>query len=267
VARLNSLGSSRLLRRALFPIGFSGEVTLHIVKTWQTLSLNSRVTHETNITAVFRDALIAAYVASGRSWFITLEDPITDTTFGTELGRNDLRFYPPNHHGQTLFFTVECKRLRVTTKAGISSLAEQYVVAGIQRFIDGQYSAGLPCGGMVGYVMDNDMDEAFAAVQTAITSKQTEVRLLQDGLRIPSRVVPNYQWSADTRHKRMDGDFAVHHALLGIAREMQTQAATREDGDSCDDQPTTRLNNGKTPHVHHQHRAKRGPRCNRKIES
>jgi hypothetical protein len=223
VARLSSIGSARLLRRELFPLGFSGEVMLHIVKTWQTFSLNSQVTHETNITSVFRDALIGAYVASGRSWFITLEDPITDATFGTELGRNDLRFYPPNHHGQTVFFTVECKRLRVTTKAGISSLAEQYVVAGIQRFIDGQYSAGLPCGGMVGYVMDNDMDEAFAAVQRAITSKQTEVRLLQDGLRIPSSVVPNYQWSADTRHNRMDGDFAVRHALLGVMHKKQTE--------------------------------------------
>ncbi len=267
MARLSSIGSARLLRRELFPLGFSGEVMLHIVKTWQIFSLNSRVTHETNITAVFRDALIAAYVASGRSWFITLEDPITDTTFGTELGRNDLRFYPPNHHGQTLFFTVECKRLRVTTKAGMSSLAEQYVVAGIQRFIDGQYSAGLPCGAMVGYVMDNDMDGAFTAVQTAITSKQTEVRLLPDGLRIPSRVVPNYQWSADTRHQRTDGDFAVHHALLGIVGEVQAQAATREEGSSCNDQRTTRVNNGKTPHAPHQHGANRGTRRNRKIES
>ncbi len=240
---------------------------LHIVKTWQTFSLNSQVTHETNITAVFRDALIAAYVASGRSWFIALEDPITDETFGTELGRNDLRFYPPNHHGQTVFFTVECKRLRVTTKAGMSSLAEQYVVAGIQRFIDGQYSAGLPCGGMVGYVLDNNMDEAFTAVQTAITSKQAEVRLLQGGLRIPSIVVPNYQWSADSRHNRTDGDFAVHHALLGITREMQTRTATRENVDSCDDQLTSRVNNAKTPHTHHQRGVKRGARHNKKIES
>jgi len=251
----------------LFPLGFSGEVMLHIVKTWQTFSLNSQVTHETNITAVFRDALIAAYVASGRSWFITLEDPITDTTFGTELGRNDLRFYPPNHHGQTVFFTVECKRLRVTRKAGMISLAEQYVVAGIQRFIDGQYSAGLPCGGMVGYVMDNDMDEAFTAVQTAISSKQAEVRLLQDGLRIPSSVVPNYQWSADSRHNRTDGDFAVHHALLGITREVQTQTATRETVDSCGDQLTSPVNNGKTPHTLHQRGAKRSARRNKKIES
>jgi hypothetical protein len=70
------------------------------------------------------------------------------------LGRNDLRFYPPNHQGQTIFFTVECKRLRVTTKSHFTHLANKYVEEGIQRFVDGRYSAGLPCGGMVGYVMD-----------------------------------------------------------------------------------------------------------------
>jgi hypothetical protein len=200
----------------LFPLGFSGEVMLHIVKTWQTFSLNSQVTHETNITAVFRDALIAAYVASGRSWFIALEDPITDTTFGTELGRNDLRFYPPNHYGQTVFFTVECKRLRVSTGARISQLAGKYVEEGVQRFVDGRYSSGLPCGGMVGYVMDNEMSKAFAAVQTAIKSRRKNVRLRARSLRAPSAVLPNYQWSADTGHTVQEGNFTVHHALLGV---------------------------------------------------
>lgn len=216
MARLSSSGSARLLRRELFPLGFSGEVMLHIVETWNTLVLNRQVKHETSITAVFRDALIAAYVAAGRSWFIALEDPITDPDFGTELGRNDLRFYPQNHYGQTVFFTVECKRLRVSTGARISQLAGKYVEEGMQRFVDGRYSSGLPCGGMVGYVMDNEMSKAFAAVQTAIRSRRKKVKLRARSLRAPSAVLPNYQWSADTGHTVQDGDFTVHHALLGV---------------------------------------------------
>jgi hypothetical protein len=219
VARLSSSGSASLLRRELFPLGFSGEVMHQIVETWRSPLLNRRVKHETRITAVFRDALIKAYVAAGRSWFIALEDPITDPDFGTELGRNDLRFYPQNHYGQTVFFTVECKRLRVRTRAGISQLADKYVEEGVQRFVDGRYSSGLPCGGMVGYVMDNKMSEAFAAVQTAIKSRRKKVRLRPRSLRAPSTVLPDYQWSADTKHTVGDGDFAVHHALLGVPQQ------------------------------------------------
>lgn len=216
MGRLRSSGSSNPLRRELFPIGFSGEVMLHIVNTWQSYSLRRKVRHETKITAVFRDALIKAYVAAGRSWFIALEDPITGPTFGTELGRNDLRFYPQNHCGQTIFFTVECKRLRVKTKTGISHLADKYVEEGLQRFVDGRYSSGLPYGGMVGYVMDNRLSEAFSAVQGAIKSRLKELRVPSTGLCTPSTVLPEYKWSADTRHRMANGDLAVHHALLGI---------------------------------------------------
>lgn len=144
MARLGHSGSTRHLRLALFPIGFAGEVMLHMLETWQNLCMQRQVSKETALTAVFRDALIKAYVAAGRSWFITLEDPITEPGFGTELGRNDLRFYPPNHHGQTIFFTVECKRLRVASASGLRHLADKYSGEGIQRFVDGRYSLGLP---------------------------------------------------------------------------------------------------------------------------
>jgi hypothetical protein len=218
VARLSSSGSARHLRRELFPLGFSGEVMLHIVDTWRDFLLNHQIKRETRITAVFRDALIAAYVAAGRSWFITLEDPITDVDFGTELGRNDLRFYPQNHHGQTIFFTVECKRLRVATSTGISQLADKYVEEGVQRFVDGRYSSGLPCGGMVGYVMDNEMSKAMASVLGAIRPRQKTVRLRAKSLRTPSSVLPNYKWSADTGHILNAADFTLHHVLLGVAQ-------------------------------------------------
>lgn len=217
MARLGHSGSTRNLQLALFPIGFAGEVMLHILDTWRTLCLERDVTKEPAITAVFHDALKDAYVAAGRSWFITLEDPITDPVFGTELGRNDLRFYPPNHYGQTIFFTVECKRLRVASKSGLRHLADEYADEGVQRFVDGRYSNGLPCGGMVGYVMDNQTALAFASMQKKIFEKRSALKLpTQDGIRVPSIVLPDYQWSADTLHERTDCRFLLHHLLLGV---------------------------------------------------
>ncbi len=217
MARLGQSGSTKGLRRQLFPLGFAGEVMVLVFETWSGFALRHEVRHETPITALFRNALCEAYVAANRSWFVTLEDPINDPDFGTELGRNDLRFYPPTHHGQTIFFTVECKRLRVKTDAGFYHLANEYVDKGMMRFVNGQYSSGLPCGGMVGYVMDNNLGDAFVSVTTEIESKKAALRI-STGLafKAPSRLLPNHEWSADTLHIRDDGDFVIHHVLVGV---------------------------------------------------
>jgi hypothetical protein len=219
MGRLNSGGSSTFLRRSLFPQGFAGEVIALVLDTWQKFSLYRQVRLENRITAVFRDALIEAYNTAGRSWFIALEDPITDPDYGTELGRNDLRFYPPHHHGQTIFFTLECKRLRVPTKSGVRQLAVEYVEKGMQKFVDGKYSADHPCGGMLGYVMDNCLEEAFESVQGEIHKRRSVLKMKRkNSICVPSCTVPSHLWSLDTFHRRSDGELTVHHLLVGVAR-------------------------------------------------
>jgi hypothetical protein len=217
---LNGTGSSSALRRQLFPLGFAGEVMQLVLETWQKFSLHREVRLEGHITAVFRDALIDAYVAAGRSWIITLEEPVTDPTFGKELGRNDLRFLPPfpHHYGQKVFFTVECKRLHVTTDSGFRHLADEYVKEGLQRFVDGKYSLGLPCGGMLGYVMDNRTADAFARVCNEIKSQWHILKMKNARLYSPSSILPDQPHSVDTIHHRPDGMFAIYHLLVGVIR-------------------------------------------------
>jgi hypothetical protein len=217
MGRLNGTGSSSALRRALFPQGFPGEVMRLVLETWQEFSLHHDVRLEERITAVFRDALIDAYDAAGRSWFIALEDPVTDSTFGTEIGRNDLRFYPQQHYGQKVFFTVECKRIHVTTDSGFRHLADKYVKEGLQRFVEGKYSSGLPCGGMLGYVMDNRIADAFARVCNEIKSQRHILKMkTAEAFHSPSSILPMQPYSADSIHHRADGIFAVYHLLVGV---------------------------------------------------
>ena len=105
------------------------------------------------------------------------------------------------------------------TASGFKHLADEYVTAGMQRFVDGKYSKGVLCGGMVGYVMDNDLDTAFRRVRA-------EIKIRRRGLRIatrhadstPSAALPAWRHSADTRHRRNDGSILLHHILLGVAR-------------------------------------------------
>lgn len=218
MARLRS-GSSDSMRRKLFPKGFAGEVMQLLWKIWRSFSLDSSVHLETQITAIFHSHLIDAYEAEDRSWFIVPEYPVTDNKSGKELGRNDLRFYPLSHHGQAIFFAVECKRLRVTTPSGFAHLADEYAKEGVGRFVDGKYASKLPCGGMVGYVMDNDVSKAFVSVKSKIESGRKDLKLLsRNYFCTPSACLPDYQWSADTYHSRRDGKFAIHHLLLGVKR-------------------------------------------------
>jgi hypothetical protein len=225
MGRLTSTGSSSVLKRALFPRGFAGEVMVLILEVWTKFSRHQDVRLEPRITAVFRDALIRAYDAAGRKWFITLEDPITDPTFGTELGRNDLRIYPLYHRGQTVFFVVECKRLRVTTDSGFKHLADKYVDEGMQRFVDGRYASALPCGGMLGYVMDNRLDDAFAKVQAEIEDRRAALKMKKkDPFQTPSTILPGYRWSADSFHDRSDGKLCIHHLLVRVSADLPKQA-------------------------------------------
>lgn len=191
------IGSGQALKRILFPEGFNGEVMHLVWETWQHFSVKDQVRWENRITALFRDALIEAYVKAQRRWFITLEDPITDPNYGTELGRNDLRFYPPENFGQTIFFTLECKRLRVRTQSGFDHLSGEYVGSGLKRFSsDDHYSSGLPCGGMLGYVMDGQLDEAFASVKSEIEKRKQELKMKKKRpVRTPSSVLPHHQHS------------------------------------------------------------------------
>ncbi|MGZ4961834.1 MAG: hypothetical protein ACXWKG_00370 [Limisphaerales bacterium] len=211
-------GSVHAFRRELFPRGFAGEVMQLILDTWKTFSMHRKVRLEEPITALFATALEHAYVSQNKSWFVFLEGPITDPTFGTQLGRNDLRFYHRNIPGQRVFFTVECKRLHVRTKSGFRHLADEYVKEGLQRFVDGKYSLGLPCAGMLGYVMDNRVNEAFVLVCDEINIHRSKLRMRrQNSLKCPSSVLNGHATSADTFHQRDDGPFAVYHSLVGVS--------------------------------------------------
>ena len=87
----------------------------------------------------------------------------------------------------------------------------------MQRFVDGEYSKGVPCGGMVGYVMDNELDAAFRRVRAEIKARRRPVRIFTRHTdTAPSTVLPEWKHSADTWHRRSDGAFLLHHVLLGL---------------------------------------------------
>ena len=188
-----------------------------ILTAWRAMLLHRSVRHETCITALLSHELNVAFETEGREWFAVPEVQETDPTFGTQLGRNDIRFFPAPSRHRAIFFTAECKRLHVRTDSGFKHLADEYVTEGMRRFVDGEYSKDVPCGGMVGYVMDNDLDTAFRRVRAEIKDRHRTLRIsTRHSDKAPSTALPTWRHSADTWHRRSDGAFLLHHLLLGV---------------------------------------------------
>lgn len=76
------------------------------------------------------------------------------------------------------YLAYECKRLNVVRNGSTRSLATPYVLDGMLRFVNGQYSAGLPLGCMLGYVMDGNVRTAQHKVRAAIALHRDDVALV-----------------------------------------------------------------------------------------
>ena len=97
---------------------------------------------------------------------------------GDCLGRLDLRFkYRCSHRD---YFAFESKRLHVTYPGG--SYSTEYPTyageEGMMAFVDGQYSTGLAAGGMLGYVMDGDVQNALKGLAARIEARTGPLKLL-----------------------------------------------------------------------------------------
>jgi hypothetical protein len=195
VGGLRLIGSSGPLRRALFPTGFSGVVMNLVYEAWQTFQMDLTVCLEERITALFARKLKEQYRVTGRIWFVTIEEPVSDPTSGRELGRTDIRFYPIDHKDQTIFFTIECKRLHVQTARSFRKLGNKYV--------------------MLGYVLDDRVQDGFDLVSREILSRKEQLRMVEPNCWVvPSKVLSTCPFTADTLHSLSDGEFTVHHVLV-----------------------------------------------------
>jgi hypothetical protein len=102
---------------------------------------------------------------------------------------------------------VECKRLNVAR----ATLAGPYVLEGMMRFVNGQYSPDLSLGGMIGYVMDGDVERAYAAVRGQIESQA--ILLLCNHADIIDAPRPHHFRSS---HLRAPVPIELRHILLSM---------------------------------------------------
>jgi hypothetical protein len=133
---------------------------------------------------------------------------------GDITGRIDLKF--SQGLDEKVYFSFECKRLRVNFPRGFDILAGKYVTEGMFRYFNGQYARDLDKGGMLGYVMDGNCNEATRDVQKAIETHRSKLYMhASETLKASSCI--NSKQVKETVHKYGPSEkFILYHIFLPI---------------------------------------------------
>ncbi len=119
---------------------------------------------------------------------------------------------------QKRYFPFECKNLTLDSKRNY--IAEYVFVnhkkdGGIYRFFNGKYAKGQNFGGMLGFIIDGEVN----IIKERIIEKlklpfdiSPEGDLIEDGIVLNS--IENNDFTFNSIHKRSDGSFTLHNLLL-----------------------------------------------------
>lgn len=148
---------------------------------------------------------------------IVPQNVILEPDSGAELGRTDIAFKPfvPS---DSIYFCLECKRLNVRELAGGTTRGYhvEYVRFGIVRFVSGQYAESVHAGGMLGFVLDGDVDGAVAGVGDNVRRLHAELGMPAPGAFLTSSIRPADARLRETIHVRtgQSEPFRIHHMFL-----------------------------------------------------
>jgi len=203
----------------LFPQELIPEIIELVTTTWKTFKKPSRLDHEISISKTFIKKL---QQEKNRQDSLPFKIRPELVIYGTEEnkdtdGRMDICFDYVDTIREEVYFTFECKRLRIPYKSGLDTNNSKYTnEQGMMCFITGKYSEGLPCGGMIGYVMDGKTEKAILSVGKIIKNKRLALKLAKDTGLERSSVMGDSQNVRETRHILNERKFTIHHIFLAV---------------------------------------------------
>ena len=147
-------------------------------------------------------------------WIEFQYEPFGRTSEGTAYSKGRIDVAVILNQDRDRYLAYECKRLNDVREDGRRSLAGEYVTEGLSRFVAEQYSANLPVGCMLGYVLDGDVAYAASSVREKIIACRPKIALIGQP-RDEAAVGVATRFSS--RHRRQgDGEIEVRHALLPV---------------------------------------------------
>jgi hypothetical protein len=183
-----------------------------VLSTWRDLPPLASNALEDPTTEGLCRALRRNRTSGGLPFRIDIQMVELDPAAGERQGRMDIVFSPmvPN---EAIYFCLECKRLNAMIRGKRRTLATEYVSQGIFRFVRRQYGAQVRHGGMLGYVLDGQVDAAVNEVAVAIVAQKNELGLVGEPNLSPSRFLPDEAGVFETAHTRAEAQqpFLVQH--------------------------------------------------------
>lgn len=175
----------------IFPENLVPQILDLVCTTWEAFEKPKPDEHEVPITRRFKCVLQQA--KNFRRLPIRIEREVAedDPATAAELGRIDLKLAPAESAREEVHFAFECKRLYALVNGSWEALASKYVDEGMTRFVEGQYSARMNHGGMIGYVLNGNTAQAKRQVERNISEKRQSLRMTDPAQLAASSLVAN----------------------------------------------------------------------------
>jgi hypothetical protein len=197
-----------------FPDDLIPEILEMVVDVWSSFSKPTINEHEVPITKRFRASLEQYKDSRYLPFRIDREVPVDNLDTAEELGRIDLRL--THGYRSDVYFALECKRLNITDNNGRnSSLAGKYVTEGMMRFVGEtpQYARTLAQGGMIGYVMDGNVNNAIRSVNRQIKTRYVNLSM-KSATSLEASTKSSKNLIKQSVHVLPDKVFTIYHVFL-----------------------------------------------------
>jgi len=195
------------------------EILQLVAETWDKMQPPEPNQHEDGISNQLCVALRRNRDVRRLMFYVITQMVILEPDAGEEVGRMDIVFLPTGKDlvpSENAYFCLECKRLNVIKDGRKRSYASEYVKFGMLRFVTRQYSRLVRYGGMVGYVLDGDVDNAIGNVENNIRKHRVKLRLLGSDAFRPSAYLNGIQSARESHHQRAheSAPFGIHHMFM-----------------------------------------------------
>lgn len=186
-----------------------------VLDTWQRIDMPTVDEHEDKTSVRLYVGMVTGKDRNTHAFLIRYQDVEVDVELAKETGRKDIVFFPPAND-EDIYFCLEAKRLNAIVDGVRKALADEYVKAGMQRFVDGKYSRHVRHGGMLGYVLDGDVARAMTNVSGNIRSNHMSLGMEPPGTWTDSPLRPADPHAKETRHQRIHETerFRLHHLFV-----------------------------------------------------
>lgn len=186
-----------------------------VIATWRDVPALAPDAHEDEISEHLCRSLQKAPRRANLPFQIRPQIIELEPAADLDQGRMDIAFLllVPR---EDVYFCLECKRLNVPTNGSVRAYSSEYVRFGMLRFVEGKYAPAVRQGGMLGYVLNADVERAITNVASAIKAHHVVLGTPPPGDLLPSSLRPGDRTARETVHDRphSDSPICIHHIFL-----------------------------------------------------